>query len=145
MFANSTSPPCYLSWHHTFFFFKYLEWHNTQSGSLPRPLCSHKCKPHLQWECSCIALANSTAPPNAIKQALHISSLPLPLSPLFCARVLQQMVHTMGFSPQGHRGPRSASAVERGQLPPCSPVPCTCLGLDMSPQVPRAEELGRSC
>ena len=80
-----------------------------------------------------MALANSAAPPNDIKQPVHISSNPLPPSPLLSARVLQQMAHTMGFPPQGHREPGFASAEEEGS---CCPVAQnhTCVWLDMSPK-----------
>lgn len=105
--------------------------------------CRHNFKSHLHLKCSLIALTNSAAHPNDIKQSLHIRSFPPFTSfiPLYvCVRVLQQMVRTMGFSLQGHRRPESASAEEA--VPAPKPRTIHLSWARYVPQVPRAEELG---
>jgi len=84
-------------------------------------------------KCSLIALTNSTAPPNDIKQALHISSLPLPLAlPFACGCVATDGMHN-GLFPAGTED-QSLLQWRKKQFPPCSLQPYTCLRPDMAPK-----------
>lgn len=103
------------------------------------PFWSLKYKPHLQCRCSLTALANSTEPPNDIKQALHISSHPLaPCQPPFCVRACAATdgAHN-GLLPAGTQRTRLCFSRGRGQLLPCSSEPHLCWARYV-PQVPGA-------
>lgn len=74
------------------------------------------------------------APPNVIKQASHISFLPLPPSHPLCASVCCNRWRTQWASPHRDTEERGPPQQRKGQLLPRSPEQRSCLGLDVPPK-----------